>query len=381
MTNRRMYELIENAPKTGRSPTIWAWPQLTEYLKTAAQPVAGPWPPHQEPRPDPTDEDLPVAVPDPHPHRPTGPQAAPPRSDMYPSRFRYAAPRSLDEAIALLAEHGDDAKVLAGGQSLVPLLKLRFAAPALLVDINNLPGLDHHREDDDGTLRIGALCRHVHLERSALLPGRHPLMASAAPLVADPIVRNRGTLVGSRVPRRPAGRLGVGHDRARRLDRGAGPGGAAHDPRGPTSWPARSRTRCDPARSPSRPSSPPRRAPRRAPTSSWSGGSATSRRPGSRWRWSRAAATVTRAGIALTGVGPATIHAAEAEKCWSGSRSPRTRSTGRRGCRGRRRPAADRPPRQRGLQTPCRGDVRAPRVDQRAGRGGVDHANHVTGPA
>jgi hypothetical protein len=61
-----MYELIENAPKTGKGPTIWAWPQLTEYLKTAAQPVAGPWPPHQEPRPDPTDEDLPVAVPDPH---------------------------------------------------------------------------------------------------------------------------------------------------------------------------------------------------------------------------------------------------------------------------------------------------------------------------
>jgi carbon-monoxide dehydrogenase medium subunit len=116
---------------------------------------------------------------------------------MYPSRFRYAAPRTLDEAIALLAEHGDDAKVLAGGQSLVPLLKLRFAAPALLVDINNLPGLDHHREDGDGTLRVGALCRHADLERSTVLPGRHPLMASAAPLVADPIVRNRGTLVGS----------------------------------------------------------------------------------------------------------------------------------------------------------------------------------------
>jgi aerobic carbon-monoxide dehydrogenase medium subunit len=116
---------------------------------------------------------------------------------MYPSRFRYAAPRSLDEAIALLAEYGDDAKVLAGGQSLVPLLKLRFAAPALLVDINNLPGLDHHREDGDGSLRVGALCRHADLERSTLLPGKHPLMASAAPLVADPIVRNRGTLVGS----------------------------------------------------------------------------------------------------------------------------------------------------------------------------------------
>ena len=116
---------------------------------------------------------------------------------MYPSRFRYAAPRTLDEAIALLAEHGDDAKVLAGGQSLVPLLKLRFAAPALLVDINNLPGLGHHREDGDGTLRVGALCRHADLERSDLLKSTQPTMAAAAPLIADPLVRNRGTLVGS----------------------------------------------------------------------------------------------------------------------------------------------------------------------------------------
>jgi aerobic carbon-monoxide dehydrogenase medium subunit len=116
---------------------------------------------------------------------------------MYPSRFRYEAPRSLDEALALLRQFGDEAKVLAGGQSLVPLLKLRFASPDLLVDINGLPGLDHHREDPDGTLHIGALCRHVTLERSALLASNHPLMASAAPLIADPIVRNRGTLVGS----------------------------------------------------------------------------------------------------------------------------------------------------------------------------------------
>lgn len=116
---------------------------------------------------------------------------------MYPSRFRYEAPRSLDEARALLSRYGDEAKILAGGQSLVPLLKLRFAAPELLVDINGIPGLDHHREDSDGTLRIGALCRHVTLERSALLASKHPLMAAAAPLIADPIVRNRGTLVGS----------------------------------------------------------------------------------------------------------------------------------------------------------------------------------------
>ena len=116
---------------------------------------------------------------------------------MYPSRFRYEAPRSLDEAIALLHEGGDDAKVLAGGQSLVPLMKLRFASPELVVDINNLPGLDYHRADADGTLRIGALCRHADLERSALLKSSQPTMAAAAPLIADPIVRTRGTLVGS----------------------------------------------------------------------------------------------------------------------------------------------------------------------------------------
>jgi carbon-monoxide dehydrogenase medium subunit len=116
---------------------------------------------------------------------------------MYPSRFRYEAPRSIEEAIALLAEGAGEAKVLAGGQSLVPLLKLRFAAPELLVDINGLPGLDYHEVDADGTIRVGALCRHADLERSTILPDRQPTMAAAAPLVADPIVRNRGTLVGS----------------------------------------------------------------------------------------------------------------------------------------------------------------------------------------
>jgi carbon-monoxide dehydrogenase medium subunit len=116
---------------------------------------------------------------------------------MYPSRFRYEAPRSIGEAIEALRDGGDYAKVLAGGQSLVPLMKLRFASPELIVDINNLPGLDYHRADPDGTLRVGALCRHVDLERSALLKSTQPTMAAAAPLIADPIVRNRGTLVGS----------------------------------------------------------------------------------------------------------------------------------------------------------------------------------------
>ena len=116
---------------------------------------------------------------------------------MYPSRFRYEAPRTLDEAITWLHDGGDYAKVLAGGQSLVPLMKLRFASPELIVDINNLPALAYHRADPDCTLRIGALCRHVDLEHSALLQSTQPTMAAAAPLIADPIVRNRGTLVGS----------------------------------------------------------------------------------------------------------------------------------------------------------------------------------------
>jgi aerobic carbon-monoxide dehydrogenase medium subunit len=116
---------------------------------------------------------------------------------MYPSRFRYEAPRSLSEAVALLHDGGDDAKVLAGGQSLVPLMKLRFASPELVVDINNVPGLAYHQADPDGTLRIGALCRHADLEHSELLTSTQPTMAAAAPLIADPIVRNRGTLVGS----------------------------------------------------------------------------------------------------------------------------------------------------------------------------------------
>lgn len=116
---------------------------------------------------------------------------------MYPSRFHYEAPRTLDEAFDVLQAYGDEAKILAGGQSLIPLIKLRFAAPAAIVDINNIPGLDYHEEDSDGSLRIGALCRHRTLERSPLLRSKFPVMTATAPLIADPMVRNRGTLVGS----------------------------------------------------------------------------------------------------------------------------------------------------------------------------------------
>lgn len=116
---------------------------------------------------------------------------------MYPSRFKYESPTSIEEAIELLRQGGGEAKVLAGGQSLVPLLKLRFAAPEMIIDLNNIPGLDYLRVDPDGTICIGALCRHADLEKSTVLVAHQPTMASAAPVIADPIVRNRGTLVGS----------------------------------------------------------------------------------------------------------------------------------------------------------------------------------------
>ncbi len=75
--NPRLYELIEHAPKTGKSPTVWAWPELIDYLKVAGQPVAGPWPPHQQPRPDPEEDSLPVAVPDPQSRQEARTQPAP----------------------------------------------------------------------------------------------------------------------------------------------------------------------------------------------------------------------------------------------------------------------------------------------------------------
>ena len=116
---------------------------------------------------------------------------------MYPSRFAYEAPKTVEEAIAILDRSGGEAKILAGGQSLVPMLKLRFAAPEQLVDINGIEGLRYHRVDSDGTLRIGALCRHEDLEFATSLAATHPTIAAAASLVADPIVRTRGTFVGS----------------------------------------------------------------------------------------------------------------------------------------------------------------------------------------
>ena len=104
---------------------------------------------------------------------------------MLPAAFEYHAPKSMDEALGLLDELGEDAKVLAGGQSLIPLLKLRFASPGHLVDINKIKDLDY-LEERDGTLRVGALYRHKSAERSSLLASRYQVMADAAPQIADP---------------------------------------------------------------------------------------------------------------------------------------------------------------------------------------------------
>ena len=126
---------------------------------------------------------------------------------MFPAAFDYRAPASLGEALGLLAERGDDAKVMAGGQSLIPLLKLRFAQPALVVDIGRLPGLKDIKRDD-GHVRIGALVRHVDVERSKELAKLVPLMVEAVHWIADPLVRNRGTVVGSVCHADPSGDWG-----------------------------------------------------------------------------------------------------------------------------------------------------------------------------
>ena len=126
---------------------------------------------------------------------------------MLPAPFEYHRPSSLEEAVQLLSSL-DEAKVLAGGQSLIPLLKFRFAAPAHLVDVNRVPGLDGIREEG-GFLQIGALVRHNQMAESDLISARYPTLAAAAPQIADPIVRNLGTVGGSLAHADPAGDWGA----------------------------------------------------------------------------------------------------------------------------------------------------------------------------
>jgi carbon-monoxide dehydrogenase medium subunit len=115
---------------------------------------------------------------------------------MIPAAFDYMRARSVDEALATLAEHGDEAKVLAGGHSLLPLMKLRLATPAVLIDIGGLSDLSYIRRDGD-ELRIGGLTRHHDVEHSTLLREQCGLLAHVAGFVGDPQVRHRGTLGGS----------------------------------------------------------------------------------------------------------------------------------------------------------------------------------------
>jgi carbon-monoxide dehydrogenase medium subunit len=120
-----------------------------------------------------------------------------------PAPFRYVAAESLEHALAAKANEGEDAKFLAGGQSLVPAMNFRLAQPATLIDLNGLANLDDVRTEG-GALRIGALARHRRIERDPLVARHAPLLAEAAPHVAHPQIRNRGTLCGNLAHADPA---------------------------------------------------------------------------------------------------------------------------------------------------------------------------------
>jgi aerobic carbon-monoxide dehydrogenase medium subunit len=127
---------------------------------------------------------------------------------MFPAAFDYIAPTALDEVLSLLTRHGDDAKVLAGGQSLIPLLKLRFAAPTILIDIGRVDGLEGIRREN-GHVRIGARTRHRDVESATDLRGTLDVLLDAAPLISDPLIRNMGTVGGSICHADPAGDWGA----------------------------------------------------------------------------------------------------------------------------------------------------------------------------
>jgi carbon-monoxide dehydrogenase medium subunit len=123
---------------------------------------------------------------------------------VYPAEFEYFAPRTVSEALELLDRFGEDAKILAGGQSLLPMMKLRIAGPKYLVDVNRIEALGGLRRED-GRLVMGALCRHADVAGSALVRDHLPIMTDAARLTADVQVRNRGTIAGSLAHADPAG--------------------------------------------------------------------------------------------------------------------------------------------------------------------------------
>lgn len=123
---------------------------------------------------------------------------------MFPAQFDYRPARSVDEAVEALVRYGDDARVLAGGQSLIPAMRLRFARPAVLVDINPIAELAYLREAD-GQLLVGATARDFAVETSKIIGERYRLLADTSAVVADPVVRQTGTVVGSLCHNDPAG--------------------------------------------------------------------------------------------------------------------------------------------------------------------------------
>src|SRR6266576_4207224 len=127
---------------------------------------------------------------------------------MYPAAFEYLAPKGIGEAIEFLILYGDDSKLLAGGQSLVPMMKLRVARPKYLIDIHRLADLNYIREGA-GRLRLGAMTRHVQIEESPLIDERLPMLREAASEIGDSQVRNRGTIGGGLAEADPAGDYGA----------------------------------------------------------------------------------------------------------------------------------------------------------------------------
>lgn len=123
---------------------------------------------------------------------------------MIPAAFDYIVPKTLPEAVAELVKHGDEAKILAGGHSLIPLMKLRLSTPSFVVDIGRIKDLNYIREED-GHIAFGALTTHHDIEFSELVKGKLPLLSSAASQIGDPQVRNRGTIGGAAAHADPFG--------------------------------------------------------------------------------------------------------------------------------------------------------------------------------
>src|SRR5260370_33609777 len=122
---------------------------------------------------------------------------------LIPGSFDYLVAHSIEDAVGLLDQHGEDAKILAGGQSLIPLIRFRLARPSVLVDINRVPGLEYVQEAD-GTLHIGTMTREAELDSSSLIRNRYPILYDTSTMVADPVVRNWATVGGNLAHADPA---------------------------------------------------------------------------------------------------------------------------------------------------------------------------------